>query len=81
MHKGSGEFMATPDVALVVGLFTKKAAERIAHVAFRLAMQRRKKVTIVHKANVIPLAYGLFLDTCRQGRSAVSAGKDRRLSH
>jgi 3-isopropylmalate dehydrogenase len=65
MYAGTGEFKATPDVALVVGTFTRKAAERIAHAAFRLAMGRRKKVTIVHKANVIPLAYGLFLDVCR----------------
>ncbi|SDF36783.1 isocitrate/isopropylmalate dehydrogenase family protein [Sporomusa acidovorans] len=66
MYKGIGEFMASPDVAIVAGLFTKKAAERIAHSAFRLAMKRRKKVTIVHKANVIKLGYGLFRDTCRE---------------
>lgn len=65
MYKGIGEFMPSPDVAIVAGLFTKKAAERIAHSAFRLAMKRRKKVTIVHKANVIKLGYGLFRDTCR----------------
>lgn len=66
MYKGVGEFMVSPDIAIVAGLFTKKAAERIAHAAFRLAMTRRKKVAIVHKANVIKMGYGLFRDTCRE---------------
>lgn len=66
MYQGTGEFMVNPDVAIVTGVFTRKAAERIAHAAFRMAMQRRKKVTIVHKANVIKLGYGLFLNTCRE---------------
>jgi len=66
MHAGIGEFMPNPEMAIVAGLFTKKAAARIAHEAFRLAMTRRKKVTIVHKANVIKLGYGLFRDTCRE---------------
>jgi 3-isopropylmalate dehydrogenase len=66
MHAGLGEYMITPDVAVVNGVFTRKAAERIAHAAFRMAMKRKRKVTIVHKANVIRLGYGLFLDTCRE---------------
>jgi 3-isopropylmalate dehydrogenase len=66
MYTGTGEFMVTPEVAISTGVFTKKAAERIAHSAFRMAMKRRKKVTIVHKANVIKLANGLFVDTCKE---------------
>lgn len=66
MYAGLGEFMVNPDVAIVNGVFTRRAAERIAHAAFRMAMQRRKKVTIVHKENVIRLGYGLFLETCRE---------------
>jgi 3-isopropylmalate dehydrogenase len=66
MYAGGGEFMVTPEIALCVGVFTKKAAKRIAHAAFRMAANRRKRVTIVHKANVIKLGFGLFLDTCRE---------------
>lgn len=66
MYAGLGEYMINPDIAIVNGVFTRKAAERIAHAAFRMAMQRRRKVTIVHKANVIRLGYGLFLETCRE---------------
>jgi len=65
MAWGMGEFMPTPDLALTVGKFTRRASERIARTAFTLARQRRRKVAIVHKANVIRKAYGLFLETCR----------------
>lgn len=60
MHAGSGEFMPTPDTAMSISLFTRAACERIAHTAFRLAATRRKKVTIAHKANVLPMTTGLF---------------------
>jgi len=65
MTWGVGEVMPTPDVALTIGKFTRRASERIARTAFTLARQRRKKVAIVHKANVIQKAFGLFLETCR----------------
>lgn len=65
MAVGSGEFMPTPDVALAVGVVTRRACERIAHTAFGLARRRRKRVTIVHKANVLSLTTGLFRDVCR----------------
>ncbi|MBI4497879.1 MAG: isocitrate/isopropylmalate dehydrogenase family protein [Chloroflexi bacterium] len=65
MAQGAGEFMPTPDVALAVGVFTRRGAERIARTAFRLAQGRRRSVTIVHKYNVLRLTYGLFLETCR----------------
>lgn len=56
---GSGEFMPTPDVALAV-VFTRSACERIAREAFSLADRRRRKVTIVHKTNVLSMTAGLF---------------------
>jgi len=65
MYIGSGEWMPTPDVALSVGLFTRRAARRIAHTACRLAQTRRRHLAIVHKANVIRLGTGLFLEECR----------------
>ncbi len=43
---------------------TRAACERIAHEAFRLAAGRRGRMTVVHKANVLPLTTGLFRDTC-----------------
>lgn len=64
MYLGVGEVMVTPDVAIATGVFTRKAIERIARAAFVAAMDRRKKVTIVHKANVVRLGTGLFKDVC-----------------
>jgi len=65
MHLGPGEFMPTPDLALSVRKVSAKASRRIAEAAFRLAKQRRRKVTAVHKANVLKVGEGLFLREAR----------------
>ncbi|MQY25389.1 isocitrate/isopropylmalate dehydrogenase family protein [Nocardia aurantia] len=65
MFAGSGEFRPTEDVAMSVAVVTRRASERIAHAACRLAASRRKRLTIVHKANVLPMTTGLFRDVCR----------------
>lgn len=62
---GTGEMMPTADVAIAHGIITRAGTTRIAHEAFRLAQTRRKRVTIVHKANVLRLTSGLFRDVCR----------------
>jgi 3-isopropylmalate dehydrogenase len=63
---GTGEFMPSPDVAIAMGIITRPAVERIARTAFELASRRSKKLTIVHKANVLKLTTGLFRDVCRE---------------
>ena len=65
MFIGPGEFMPTPDMALAVRKVTRTGSMRIAEAAFRLAMRRGKKVTAVHKANVLRVSDGLFLDCVR----------------
>jgi 3-isopropylmalate dehydrogenase len=65
MHLGHGEFMPTPDLALAVRKITREGSTRIAEAAFKLAMQRRKKVTAVHKANVLRISDGLYLESVR----------------
>jgi 3-isopropylmalate dehydrogenase len=65
MYSGSGEFMPTQDVALAVRKVTRQGSRRIAEEAFKLAVQRRKKVTVVTKANVLKLSEGLFLEEVR----------------
>jgi 3-isopropylmalate dehydrogenase len=65
MHLGPGEFMPTPDLALAVRKITRHGCTRIAETAFALALQRRKKVTAVHKANVLRVSEGLFLESVR----------------
>lgn len=61
---GTGEMMPTPDVAIMHGIITRAGTTRIAHEAFRLAMTRDKRVTVVHKANVLKMTTGLFRDVC-----------------
>jgi 3-isopropylmalate dehydrogenase len=66
MFAGSGELQPTEDLVLVVGVFTRARIEQIARVAFEAARGRRKHLTIIHKSNVIPVAFELFLRVCRE---------------
>jgi isocitrate dehydrogenase (NAD+) len=46
---------------------TRRGAERIVRYAFELAVKRRrKKITAVHKANILKTSSGLFLDVARE---------------
>jgi 3-isopropylmalate dehydrogenase len=65
MFLGSGEFMPTPDLALSVRKVTRAGSTRIAEAGFALAKRRRRKVTAVHKANVLRVSDGLFLECVR----------------
>lgn len=66
MFSGTAEFMPEDGIALSVRKVTAKASERVARTAFELAKDRRKKVTAVHKANVLKVSDGLFLRTVRE---------------
>jgi isocitrate dehydrogenase (NAD+) len=49
-----------------VALITRSGSERVVRYAFEYAVKHgRKKVTIVHKANILKYSQGLFLDTGR----------------
>ncbi|HEV8539165.1 MAG TPA: isocitrate/isopropylmalate family dehydrogenase [Bacteroidota bacterium] len=53
--------------AETIGVVTRSGSERILRYAFEHARrQKRKKVTIVHKANILKYTGGLFLDTGKQ---------------
>jgi 3-isopropylmalate dehydrogenase len=54
------EYVVADGVSIALRLVTKRATERIARKAFELARKRRKKVTVVHKANVLTVTDGLF---------------------
>jgi 3-isopropylmalate dehydrogenase len=66
MEQGNGEMLVTPDVVISLRRITRLCCERIAHAACRLAMKRRRHLTIVHKANVLKIGDGMFLDICRE---------------
>jgi len=56
------------DVAIGLRVITRRGCERIARKAFNIARMRNKKrkVTAVHKANVMKKTCGLFAEVCRK---------------
>src|SRR3954453_12130027 len=69
------EHMVGPDAAESIKIITRVASERIARFAFDYAVANdRRKVTAVHKANIMKLSDGLFLESCR----TVAAGYEGR---
>src|SRR5690349_2647738 len=70
------EHMVGPDAAESIKIITRAASERIARFAFEYAVANgRHKVTAVHKANIMKLSDGLFLESCR----TVAAGYEGRI--
>jgi isocitrate dehydrogenase (NAD+) len=61
------EYMINPDIAQSIKVITRKGSERIVRYAFQYAINNnRKKVTCVHKANIMKLSDGLFLNVARE---------------
>ncbi len=55
------------EAAESIKIITKKASHRIARAAFEYAeKENRDRVSIVHKANIMKLSDGLFLETCQE---------------
>jgi 3-isopropylmalate dehydrogenase len=66
MEQGNSELLVTPDVVVSLRRITRHCCERIAQAACKLAINRRKHLTIVHKANVLKIGDGMFLEICRE---------------
>src|SRR5207245_11807002 len=50
-----------------ISIITRKGSERIVEYAFQFAKARgRRRITLVHKANILKCTSGLFLETGRQ---------------
>jgi isocitrate dehydrogenase (NAD+) len=63
------EHVVVPGVVESLKIITEKASTRIARYAFELARkQGRKKITGVHKANIMKMSDGLFLECIRRVR-------------
>jgi isocitrate dehydrogenase (NAD+) len=61
------EHRVGPDAAESIKIITRAASQRIARYAFEYAVRnKRRKVTAVHKANIMKLSDGLFLESCQQ---------------
>ena len=61
------ELMLMPGIAQSIKLITEKGCTRICEYAFEYAMRMgRKRVTVVHKANIMKLSDGMFLEIFRK---------------
>jgi len=64
LYKRAG--YGTSDWGVALRIITRKASERIARYAFKLAEREgRRRVTAVYKANVLDMTDNVFLDACR----------------
>ncbi|MGY3943879.1 isocitrate dehydrogenase [Aeromonas tecta] len=68
MYSGAGQKRSSDNQsAEAMSIITRDGAERIVTFAFELARQEgRKKVTIIHKANILKSTSGLFLEVARE---------------
>jgi isocitrate dehydrogenase (NAD+) len=61
------EHTVVPGVVESLKIITEKASTRIAQFAFNHARRHgRKRVTAIHKANIMKQSDGLFLESCRR---------------
>jgi isocitrate dehydrogenase (NAD+) len=61
------EHEVVPGVVESLKIITERASTRIAHFAFNHARKNgRKKVTSIHKANIMKMSDGLFLESVRR---------------
>jgi len=75
------EHEIVPGIVESLKIITEKASTRIARFAFEYARKYgRKRVTAIHKANIMKLSDGLFLDSCRKvSREFIDIPYDERI--
>src|ERR1700704_4312611 len=75
------EHEVVPGVVESLKIITERASTRIAHFAFKHARRHgRKKVTSIHKANIMKLSDGLFIDCVRRAaREYIDITYDERI--
>ena len=72
------EHTVVPGVVESLKIITRPASLRVAEYAFDYAVRNgRRKVSAIHKANIMKLSDGLFLECCRE----VAARYDTRLEY
>src|SRR6187549_1767676 len=75
------EHEVVPGVVESLKIITERASTRIARFGFEYARKYgRKRVTAIHKANIMKLSDGLFLDSCRKvSREFIDVTYDERI--
>ena len=75
------EHEIVPGIVESIKIITERASTRIARFAFEYARTHgRKRVTAIHKANIMKLSDGLFLESCRNmSRQFIDVAYDERI--
>jgi 3-isopropylmalate dehydrogenase len=67
LYSGAESLLA-PGVGVALRVITREASLKIANFAFKLASQRRKHLTYVHKSNILRVTDGVFKDAVKEAR-------------
>ncbi|MDR0372204.1 MAG: isocitrate/isopropylmalate dehydrogenase family protein [Nitrososphaerota archaeon] len=62
------ETLLAPGVGIALRIITREASLRVADFAFKLAMQRRKHLTYIHKGNILRITDGIFKDAVKEAQ-------------
>src|SRR3990170_3577824 len=60
------EFQLAPGIGVALRIITQEASLRIAEFAFKLAENRKKHLTYVHKGNILRITDGIFKDAVKE---------------
>jgi len=60
------EALIAPGVSVAFRIITTEASIRVAEYAFKLAMQRKKHLTYIHKGNILRITDGIFKDAVKE---------------
>jgi isopropylmalate/isohomocitrate dehydrogenase-like protein len=67
MYSGD-EALLAPGVGVALRVITREASLRVADFAFKLAMQRKKHLTYIHKGNILRITDGIFKDAVKEAQ-------------
>ncbi|MCL2691188.1 MAG: isocitrate/isopropylmalate dehydrogenase family protein [Candidatus Bathyarchaeota archaeon] len=60
------EALIAPGVSVAFRIITTEASLKVAEYAFKLAMQRKKHLTYIHKGNILRITDGIFKDAVKE---------------
>ncbi|MCL4429365.1 MAG: isocitrate/isopropylmalate dehydrogenase family protein, partial [Chloroflexi bacterium] len=62
------ESLLAPGVGVALRIITREASLKVANFAFKLASQRRKHLTYIHKGNILRITDGIFKDAVKEAQ-------------
>lgn len=65
LYSGAESLLA-PGVAVALRIITREASLKVAEFSFKLAMQRKKHLTYIHKGNILRITDGIFKDAVKE---------------